>query len=86
MVAVASPDVQGELWIGAEDPRLVRVVYPHEPAHALYETAYSDWRLGDSIAPEAFTSERATNGKPMAFAPPGPTREPPGARPPAKTQ
>src|SRR5215471_9172840 len=39
MVAVAGDNIQAELWIGAADhlPRLVRVVYPHEPARALYQ-------------------------------------------------
>jgi hypothetical protein len=73
MVAVAADNVQAELWIGAEDhlPRLIRVVYPHEPAHALYQTEYSDWHLTDRVDPAIFTSARATKGKPMPFAPPG---------------
>src|SRR5208283_2736313 len=73
MVAVAADNVQGELWIGATDhlPRLIRVVYPHEPAHALYQTEYSDWHLVDSVDPATFASERAAKGKPMNFAPPG---------------
>jgi hypothetical protein len=72
MVAVAGDDVQAELWIGATDhlPRLIRVVYPHEPAHALYQTEYSDWHLGEAIPPVAFASDRAAKGKPMPFAPP----------------
>jgi len=73
MVAVASDNVQAELWIGAEDhlPRLVRVVYPHEPAHALYQTEYSNWHLTDSVDPAKFSSDKARRGKPMPFAPPG---------------
>jgi hypothetical protein len=73
MVAVAADNMQGELWIGANDhlPRLIRVVYPHEPAHALYQTEYSDWHLVDSVEPATFASERAAKGKPMNFAPPG---------------
>jgi len=73
MVAVASDNVQAELWVGAEDrlPRLVRVVYPHEPAHALYQTEYSNWHLTDSLDPSSFSSEKAAHGKPMPFAPPG---------------
>jgi hypothetical protein len=73
MVAVAGDNVQAELWIGAQDhlPRLIRVVYPHEPAHALYQTEYSDWHLAGIGGPEIFTSAKATKGKPMPFAPPG---------------
>jgi hypothetical protein len=82
MVAITADNIQAELWIGTEDhlPRLVRVVYPHEPAHALYQTAYSDWRLSDSVDPGTFTSDKAAKGRPMKFAPPG-LREPPPATP-----
>jgi hypothetical protein len=82
MVAVAGDNLQAELWIGADDhlPRLVRVVYPHEPAHALYQTEYSDWHLMDSADPGTFASEKAAQGKPMKFAPPGLRETPPGAR------
>ena len=80
MVAVAADNVHAELWIGAQDHllRLIRVVYPHEPAHALYQTEYSDWHLLDSVDPASFASDKATHGKPMSFAPPG-LREPPPA-------
>src|SRR5689334_22852430 len=73
MVAVAADNIQAELWIGAADhlPRLVRVVYPHEPGHALYQTEYSDWHLSDSVDPGAFASDKAAKAKPMSFAPPG---------------
>ncbi len=85
MVAVAGDNVQAELWIGAEDhlPRLVRVVYPHEPAHALYQTEYSNWRVVDSVDPATFTSAKAREGKKMPFAPPGADspKPDPGAKP-----
>jgi len=86
IVAVAGDNVQGELWIGATDhlPRLVRVVYPHEKAHALYQTEYSDWRLTDSVEPSTFTSEKATKGKPMGFKPPGAKEANPAPGMPAK--
>jgi hypothetical protein len=73
MVAITGDNIQAELWIGAQDrlPRLVRVVYPHEPAHALYQTEFSEWRLIDSVDPGTFSSDQAAKGKPMAFAPPG---------------
>ncbi|MBV8613655.1 MAG: DUF2092 domain-containing protein, partial [Acetobacteraceae bacterium] len=73
MIAVAADNIQAELWIGAQDhlPRMVRVVYPQEPAHALYQTEYSDWRLMDAVDPATFTSDKAAKGKPMRFAPPG---------------
>lgn len=79
MIAVAADNIQAELWIGAQDhlPRLVRVVYPHEPAHALYQTEYSDWHLLGGIDPSTFTSEKAAKGKPMQFQPPGAGDAPP---------
>ncbi len=81
MVAVAGDDVQAELWIGVGDhlPRLLRVVYPQEPAHASYQTEYSDWHLGASIAPGAFATAKAATAKPMPFAPPGAGELPPNA-------
>jgi hypothetical protein len=83
MVAVAADNVEAELWIGAADhlPRMVRVVYPHEPAHALYQTEYSDWRLTDSVDPTTFSSEKARKGKPMKFSPPGLHDAPPAKQP-----
>ena len=85
MVAVAGDNVQAELWIGTADhlPRLVRVVYPHEPAHALYQTEYSAWRLSDGVDPGTFESERAAKGKPMPFQPPGANEARPGPGSPA---
>lgn len=72
MLAVAGEDVQAELWIGATDhlPRLIRVVYPKEPAHALYQTEYSDWHIGQTVAPGVFATEQAAKAKPMPFLPP----------------
>jgi hypothetical protein len=86
MVAVAGEDVQAELWIGTADhlPRLIRVVYPQEPAHALYQTEYSNWHVGDSIDPGVFSSDRAAKGKPMPFAPPGAGQLPPNPAQPSK--
>jgi hypothetical protein len=80
MVAVAGDNVQAELWIGAADhlPRLIRVVYPHEPAHALYQTEYSDWKLTDSVDAAMFASDKAAKAKPMKFQPPGLREQPPG--------
>jgi hypothetical protein len=80
MVAVTGDNIQAELWIGATDhlPRMIRVVYPHEPAHALYQTEYSNWKLLDGVDPVVFTSEKAAKGKPMPFKPPGADAKPPG--------
>ena len=61
MVAVAGDDVAAEVWIGVDDhlPRLVRVVYANEPAHAHYQTEFSNWKLNEPVPPDAFTSEKS---------------------------
>lgn len=81
MVAVAAANVQAELWIGADDhlPRLVRVVYPNEPAHALYQTEYSDWKLTETADVGSFTSEKAAKASRIPFRPPGLATASPGA-------
>jgi hypothetical protein len=88
MVAVAGDNVQGELWVGADDhlPRLIRVLYPHEKAHALYQTEYSDWHLMDGVDGGTFTSDKATHGKPMKFAAPGMQQTRPGTEAPPSQQ
>src|SRR5208283_5514479 len=61
MVAVAGDDVAAEVWIGVDDhlPRLVRVVYANEPAHAHYQTEFSNWKLDAPVPADAFASEKA---------------------------
>lgn len=72
MVAVASDDVQAEIWIGTADhlPRLVRVAYPNEPAHATYQSSFSNWRLNAQLPAGTFTSDKAAHARKMPFAPP----------------
>ena len=84
MVAVAGEDVQAEIWVGEEDhlPRLVHAVYPQEPAHALYQTEYSDWRLDNTVTAEMFRSEKVAKAKRIQFAPPGPGEAPHPGEPP----
>ena len=81
IVAVASNDVEAELWIGAEDhlPRMVRVSYPREPAYARYQTEYSNWQLVDAAAPDSFGSERASKARRIPMQPPGAAPEKPAA-------
>lgn len=78
MVAVAGDDAAGEIWLGADDhlPRMIRVVYAHEPAHALYQTEFSNWKLGEKIETTAFASEKAAKAKQIPFAPPGDVKSP----------
>jgi hypothetical protein len=79
MVAIAGDDAAGQIWLGAEDhlPRKIAVVYAHEPAHALYQIEFSNWKLGEKADATAFASEKAAKAKRIEFAPPG------GPKPPA---
>ena len=73
IVAVAGDGVQAELWIGADDhlPRMIRVVYTNEPAHAHYQTEYMDWRLNTPADATAFRSSKVGTAKRISFTPPG---------------
>lgn len=83
IVAVAADNVQAELWIGAADhlPRMVRVVYPHEPAHALYQTEYTDWKLMEAAEPGTFTTNQAEKAHRIPFQPPGTAATAPNTAP-----
>jgi len=73
MVALTAEGVQAELWIDATDhlPRMVRVTYANEPAHAHYQTEYSDWQLGGSVDAATFRSDKVATAKHVEFSPPG---------------
>jgi len=79
MIAIAGPNIQAEFWIGAKDslPRMIKVVYPNEPGKALYQTEYSNWRLGVPVTAGHFTSARAGKAKRMKLDAPGPAAEVP---------
>jgi hypothetical protein len=80
MVAIAGDGLEAELWLGASDhlPRMIRVVYPNEPAQARYQTDYSDWKLGAPVDATSFKSDKAAGAAHIAFQPP-PLSTPPGA-------
>ena len=69
MVAIAGDNVQAELWIGVNDklPRMMRAVYPKDPAKNRYETEFSNWVLNGEVDANAFVSERALNAPRMDF-------------------
>jgi hypothetical protein len=79
MVAVAGEDVAAEVWIGVEDhlPRLIRAAYASEPAHARYQTEFSNWKLDAPVPAGAFVSEKAAKAIHIEFAPPGDAEAPP---------
>ena len=61
MVAWANKDVFLQIWIGVDDklPRRVRAIYAADPAQLRNELELSNWKLDSTVAPEAFTSEKA---------------------------
>jgi hypothetical protein len=72
MVALASPTVQAELWVGAADrlPRMIRAVYVNDPNRDRLQIEFSDWRLNAPIRPDSFGSARAMKAPRMPFARP----------------
>jgi hypothetical protein len=69
VVAIAGDNVQAQLWIGVNDklPRMMRAVYPKDPAKNRYETEFSDWVLNGDVSDNDFVSQRALEAPRMAF-------------------
>jgi hypothetical protein len=78
MIAVAGQEAAAQIWLGADDhlPRKVAVVYAHEPAQALYQVEYSNWKLGEKVEATAFASDKAAKAKRIEFSPPGAPKPP----------
>jgi hypothetical protein len=76
--SIAIGGVAAEIWIGVDDHlhRLVWAVYANEPAHARYQTEFSNWKLGEPVPADAFVSEKAAKATRIEFAPPGDTETP----------
>src|SRR5215831_3520166 len=74
MVAWASNDVHLQIWIGTEDklPRRVRAIFRADQLALRHQVDYSDWKLDPQIAPDTFTSAKASSAGRMAFAAPAP--------------
>ncbi len=72
MLALATQNVQAQVWIGTEDhlPRMIRAVFPKQPGMPRYEVEFSDWKLGKSIPDSVFVSAKAAKAKPTVFANP----------------
>jgi hypothetical protein len=81
MVAWANKDVFLQIWIGVDDklPRRVRAVYAADPLQLRNELELSNWQLDSTIAPDAFTSQKALAAPRIAFA--NPASAPPGMKP-----
>ena len=82
MVAWANKDVFLQIWIGVDDklPRRVRAVYAADPLQLRNELELSNWQIDSAIAPDAFTSQKATAAPHIAFAAPA-SAQPSGLKP-----
>ena len=72
MVAIANANVQAEIWIGINDglPRMIRAIYPKDPAQSRYEIQFSNWHLNQPTKDTDFTSAAALKAPRMMFARP----------------
>ena len=72
MVAWANKDMFLQIWIGVDDklPRRVRAIYAADPLQLRNELELSNWKLDSTIAPDAFTSQKALAAPHIAFANP----------------
>ena len=72
IVAIANENVQAEIWIGVNDglPRMVRAIYPKDPARSRYEIQFSNWHLNQPTKESDFTSAQAMKAPRMQFARP----------------
>lgn len=69
MVAWANDDVFIQIWIGADDklPRRLRAVYSDDPLRLRHELDLSNWQLDTPVTADAFTSQKASAAKKIAF-------------------
>jgi hypothetical protein len=69
IVAIANGNVQAEIWIGVNDglPRMIRAIYPSDPARSRYEIQFSNWHLNQPTHDADFTSAQAVNAPRMQF-------------------
>ncbi|MCW5892610.1 MAG: DUF2092 domain-containing protein [bacterium] len=86
IVAIANDDVFVQLWIGVKDhlPRLGRAVFRRDPSRLRQEVAFADWRRGEAVPGDSFTTAKAASAKRIAFARPD-VRLPDGAPAPKPT-
>jgi hypothetical protein len=72
IIAIANDKVQAEIWIGVNDglPRMIRAIYPKDPAQSRYEIQFSNWRLNQPTKDADFTSAQAMKAPRMQFARP----------------
>jgi hypothetical protein len=73
IVAIANPDFQAQIWIGAQDklPRLVWINPTNSKTKPRSMLEFSNWRLGAQSSAKLFHSARAWSAPRMKFARPG---------------
>jgi hypothetical protein len=64
IIAIANDHVQAEIWIGVDDglPRMMRAIYPTDPAKSRNEIVFSHWRLNEPTKDSDFTSTQEKKG------------------------
>jgi len=72
IIAIANDNVQAEIWIGVNDglPRMIRAIYPTDPAKSRYEIQFSNWHLNQPVKAADFTSVQALKAPRIQFARP----------------
>jgi hypothetical protein len=77
IVAIANDRVQAEVWIAIDDglPRMIRAIYPKDPARSRYEIQFSNWHLNRAMRDTDFTSVLALKAPHIDFG--RPDAEPP---------
>jgi hypothetical protein len=72
MVAWANKDVFAQIWIGVDDklPRRIRAMFAADRLALRHDMELSNWQLDPQVPADAFTSQKAQGGQPMAFAHP----------------
>lgn len=78
IVAIANPDFQAQIWIGARDklPRLVWINPTNSKTKPRSMLEFSNWRLGTPASAKLFHSAKAWSAPRMKFAKPGAARHP----------
>lgn len=73
IIAIANPNFQAQLWIGARDklPRLVWINPTKSKTKPRSMLEFSNWRLGSPASAKSFHSAKAWSAPRMKFARPG---------------
>lgn len=72
IVVLADQATHLQIWIGSDDklPRLIRATYMNDPSRYRHAVEFSDWKLGEAVPADAFTSPRLAGARKIPFARP----------------